>query len=77
MGSKFKLVGNQSWFSGGSGYVLSRKAVQIFVEKGLKDLKKCPDTPTYAEDLEIGKCLDKFGVKAGDDSHIIINNSRF
>ena len=65
-GRKFKPYVNQGWMSGGAGYVLSKEAVHRFVEIGLRDESKCRVDPGGAEDLEMGQCLQRLGVKAGD-----------
>ncbi|EDV46663.1 glycoprotein-N-acetylgalactosamine 3-beta-galactosyltransferase 1 [Drosophila erecta] len=68
-GFNYKMVGthqkNESYMSGGSGYVLSREALRIFAE-GLNDTSKCRQEDDHAEDVEMGKCLFNLGVKAGD-----------
>jgi len=38
-----------------TGYVLSKKAVELFVEKGIPDKNKCRQSHGGAEDVEIGK----------------------
>ena len=52
--------------SGGAGYVLSREALVRFVTKAASDGGKCRADAGGAEDLEMGKCLENIGVKAGD-----------
>ncbi|CAN8021963.1 unnamed protein product [Ixodes persulcatus] len=52
--------------SGGAGYVLSREAVRRLVEDGLSNPNKRRSGGGGHEDVEIGKCLEKVGVKAGD-----------
>lgn len=57
--------------SGGAGYVLSKQALMRFVEEGIPDKDKCRQEADGAEDVEIGKCLEKVHVLAGDsrDAH--------
>ncbi|XP_037960758.1 glycoprotein-N-acetylgalactosamine 3-beta-galactosyltransferase 1 [Teleopsis dalmanni] len=70
-GCKFKPFVKQGYMSGGAGYVLSKEAVKRFVEKALPNPKLCKSSPSGAEDVEIGKCLENVKVIAGDsrDAH--------
>src|SRR4051794_13313824 len=52
--------------SGGSGYVLSRNSLNLFVTKSLSDPRKCRQDEGGYEDQEMGICLENVGVKAGD-----------
>lgn len=52
--------------SGGAGYVLSKEAVMRFVEDGIPDKTKCRGDNDGAEDVEMGRCLEKVNVLAGD-----------
>lgn len=52
--------------SGGAGYVLSKEAVRKFVEEGIPNAHNCKQSADGAEDVEIGKCLEKINVFAGD-----------
>lgn len=68
-GCKFKPYVRQGYMSGGAGYVLSREALNRFVERALKDKDHviCKTHEyTGAEDVEIGKCLENVNVIAGD-----------
>ncbi|XP_076052715.1 glycoprotein-N-acetylgalactosamine 3-beta-galactosyltransferase 1-like isoform X2 [Oratosquilla oratoria] len=51
------------YLSGGAGYVLSRGAVTLLAEKGLRD-KECETeiTVTKAEDVTMGRCLHHLGI---------------
>lgn len=65
-GCRFKPYVKQGYMSGGAGYILSREAVKRLVKEGLPDCKKCRQDDGGAEDVEMGKCLENVGVKAGD-----------
>ena len=52
--------------SGGAGYVLSRAALKLFVEKGIPNAQICRQDENGAEDAEMGKCMEKLGIRAGD-----------
>ncbi|TDG40791.1 hypothetical protein AWZ03_012789 [Drosophila navojoa] len=79
-GYNFKLFyspfGNASYMSGGSGYVLSREALRIFVH-GLNDSSKCRQEDNHAEDVEMGVCLYNLGVLAGDSRDSTLRNRFF
>ena len=67
-GCKFKPYVKQGYMSGGAGYVLSKEALRRFATRGLKDKTgiTCRTDDGGAEDLEMGKCMEGLGVKAGD-----------
>ena len=55
--------------SGGAGYVLSREALKLFVEKGLTETNQtfCKNQNDIGyEDVEMGKCMAHLKVTAGD-----------
>uniref|UniRef100_A0A7E4VPS3 Glycoprotein-N-acetylgalactosamine 3-beta-galactosyltransferase 1 n=1 Tax=Panagrellus redivivus TaxID=6233 RepID=A0A7E4VPS3_PANRE len=56
----------QGWMSGGPGYVLSREAVKVLVEDGLSNPEYCKYKDDGPEDVQIGLCLEKVNVTAGD-----------
>lgn len=62
-GKRFKPFAKQGYMSGGAGYVLSKEALKRFVE-GFRN-GTCQHT-TSVEDLALGQCMEKMGVKAGD-----------
>ncbi|KAK3108481.1 hypothetical protein FSP39_008839 [Pinctada imbricata] len=65
-GRRFKPYVSQGYMSGGAGYVLSKKAVELLAQRGLDNPKMCRSDAGGAEDLEVGKCMERVGVKAGD-----------
>lgn len=66
-GYRFKPYVDQGYMSGGSGYVLSRLALKLLVEKGFSNqLEDCDLTDAEQEDVLIGRCLEAVGVEAGD-----------
>ncbi|KAM8721618.1 hypothetical protein ACLKA7_007492 [Drosophila subpalustris] len=76
-GFNFKLLNSDqksaSYMSGGSGYVLSREALRLFVH-GLNDSSKCREQDDSPEDLEAGACLFNLGVAAGDSRDLKLRN---
>jgi glycoprotein-N-acetylgalactosamine 3-beta-galactosyltransferase len=69
LGCKYSPYVDQGYMSGGPGYVLSRAALDAFVNIALKDTsgKLCrTDDEEGAEDVEMGKCLANVNVTAGD-----------
>ncbi|GFO50356.1 glycoprotein-n-acetylgalactosamine 3-beta-galactosyltransferase 1 [Plakobranchus ocellatus] len=65
-GRRFKPLVKQGFMSGGAGYVLSKEALIRFITKGVDDPEVCRKGDKGVEDLEMGKCLERLGVKAGD-----------
>ncbi|XP_033115876.1 glycoprotein-N-acetylgalactosamine 3-beta-galactosyltransferase 1-like [Anneissia japonica] len=65
-GHNFKHFTPQGYMSGGAGYVLSKEAVDRFINRALPDPKKCKQAGSGAEDVEMGKCLHNVNVVAGD-----------
>ena len=56
----------QGYMSGGAGYILSREALKRFVEGALKNKYLCKASESGSEDAEMGKCLERVGVHAGE-----------
>lgn len=65
-GKKFKYNKELGHFSGGAGYVMSKKALKKFVTEALPDPLKCRPTDEGAEDWELGICMHNVGVYPGD-----------
>ncbi|KAM4796043.1 glycoprotein-N-acetylgalactosamine 3-beta-galactosyltransferase 1-like [Rhinophrynus dorsalis] len=62
-GKRFAPFAKQGFMSGGAGYVLSKKAVQLYVEAFRTGA--CNHTSSL-EDVALGQCMEKLGVIAGD-----------
>lgn len=65
-GYKLKAIVRQGYMSGGAGYVLSKTALVRLVKDALPDPDKCSQNDIGAEDAEVGICLEKVNVLAGD-----------
>ncbi|XP_077153893.1 glycoprotein-N-acetylgalactosamine 3-beta-galactosyltransferase 1-A-like isoform X1 [Ranitomeya variabilis] len=62
-GKRFKPFINQGYMSGGAGYILSKEALQRFIEGFRTGV--CTHRSSV-EDLELGDCMEKMGVIPGD-----------
>ncbi|XP_005999516.2 glycoprotein-N-acetylgalactosamine 3-beta-galactosyltransferase 1 isoform X2 [Latimeria chalumnae] len=67
-GRRFKPYVKQGYMSGGAGYILSKEALNRFVEAFR--LQKCSHTSSV-EDLALGKCMENINVEAGDSRDTI------
>ena len=71
-GHHFKKYLKQGYFSGGGGYVLSKEALTRFAKRKPGECTKDGGD----EDVEMGRCMEKLGVKTGD-SRDALGRSRF
>jgi len=71
-GHRFHVIVKQGYNSGGAGYVMSREALRRF---GKRTSHLCA-SDRGAEDVNIGRCLERLRVHAGD-SLDRLNRSRF
>lgn len=68
-GRKFmlgSLIPVQGYMSGGASYVLSKEAMRRFVERGIDDARYCFQGHDSPEDVELGNCMERLDVVAGD-----------
>ncbi|CAI5443512.1 unnamed protein product [Caenorhabditis angaria] len=65
-GCRFKPFTKRGYNTGGSGYILSRAALQKFIEISLPNSTLCSQSHDGPEDVEIAKCLENVGVEAAD-----------
>ncbi|KAL4655525.1 glycoprotein-N-acetylgalactosamine 3-beta-galactosyltransferase 1-B-like [Arapaima gigas] len=71
-GKRFKPYTKQGYMSGGAGYVLSKEALKRFVEAFRT--KTCTHT-TPVEDMALGQCMEKVGVRAGDSRDTLLRET--
>ncbi|GMR43457.1 hypothetical protein PMAYCL1PPCAC_13652, partial [Pristionchus mayeri] len=62
IGHRMKPYLEHGYNSGGGGYVLSRKALELYIERAHNNATICPDDSF--EDVGIGKCLANIGIFA-------------
>jgi len=66
----------KKFMSGGAGYIVSREAVKVFIEKALPDTKHCKPGNTGVEDVEMGNCLNSVNVTIGDSIIFLYTKSQ-
>jgi len=65
-GCHMKMTVAQGYMSGGAGYLLSRKAVEMLATQGLTNSSICSQSQDGYEDVEIGNCMQGLGIKPGN-----------
>ncbi|KIH63404.1 hypothetical protein ANCDUO_06293 [Ancylostoma duodenale] len=55
-----KSTNTRGYNGGGAGYVLSRAALKLFLNRAYGDRKTCPFDPS--EDLGMGRCLESIEI---------------
>lgn len=65
-GCHMRMTIAQGFMSGGAGYVLSRKAVEMLVKQGLTNSSVCNESEEGYEDVEMGQCMEGLGIKPGN-----------
>ncbi|ROT72050.1 Glycoprotein-N-acetylgalactosamine 3-beta-galactosyltransferase 1 [Penaeus vannamei] len=63
-GQHYKVYGGYN--AGGAGHVMGREAVRLFVEKAIPNHQICRPERSKGEDVGMGNCLQRVGVKIGD-----------
>ena len=66
-GHHFKTIVEQGYFSGGSGFVVSKEALKRFGELGTES-NLCRNQHGVAGDANFGKCMQNLGVKVGNST---------
>ncbi|XP_023338414.1 glycoprotein-N-acetylgalactosamine 3-beta-galactosyltransferase 1 [Eurytemora carolleeae] len=64
-------VKDQPYMSGGAGYVLSRTALELFVNVGIGNNDLCRDESLGPEDVQMSRCMENLGV------HFVDTRDRF